>query len=338
MKIEQIIEKINSTEYDFLKDNPVLGKNIILLTTGGSHAYGTDIETSDLDLRGIALNTPEEILTMRCREKPFESRDDDKDTVIYFLSQIISLLANCNPNVLEIMGTKQEHLFILTDAGKLLRDNVNIFLSKKVIHSFGGYATSQLHRLQNALARDNYPQQEKEKHILNNIFNQMDSFEDKYKELSGQEIKLYLDKSDKTDFEEEIYADFTLKHYPLRDFKNIYSEMANTIKDYCSLNHRNNKKDEIHLHKHAMHLIRLLIMGTEILDGKGINTYREKDRAFLLDIRNGKYTYDQIFEMVDEFEKKFKYASDNTALPDKPNWDKINELTMQINKEVIKNG
>jgi len=43
--------------------------------------------------------------------------------------------------------------------------------------------------------------------------------------------------------------------------------------------------------KHAMHLIRLLITGTEVLEGKGINTYREKEREFLLDIRKGKYSY-----------------------------------------------
>lgn len=50
-------------------------------------------------------------------------------------------------------------------------------------------------------------------------------------------------------------------------------------------------------------MIRLLKMRTELLEGKGINTYREKNRSLLLDIRNGKYSYEEIFEMVDEYEK-----------------------------------
>ncbi|APH13486.1 hypothetical protein NPD5_3615 [Clostridium sporogenes] len=58
----------------------------------------------------------------------------------------------------------------------------------------------------------------------------------------------------------EVFMNANLKNYPLRDFKNIYSEMSNIVKDYEKLNHRNSKKDELHLNKHALHLIRLLKM------------------------------------------------------------------------------
>ena len=44
---------INSTEYDFLRSHERLGKNIILLGLGGSYAYGTNNENSDIDFRGI---------------------------------------------------------------------------------------------------------------------------------------------------------------------------------------------------------------------------------------------------------------------------------------------
>ena len=62
MKIEEIKSTLKSTEYDFLRTDKTLGKNIILLTLGGSHAYGMDKEGSDLDVRGIALNNKSEIL------------------------------------------------------------------------------------------------------------------------------------------------------------------------------------------------------------------------------------------------------------------------------------
>lgn len=332
MNNNQIKEKLNSTEYDFLRTSEHLGDNIILLTTGGSHAYGTNVETSDLDIRGVAIERPEEIIGLKNFEQ-FENHETD--TTIYAFRKFINLVSNANPNVLEMLGTKEEQLFKLTKEGKLLRDNVNLFLTKKVIHSFGGYATAQLRRLQNALARDNYPQPEKERHIMNSIKNQMVTFCDRYKEVAEEELMLYIDKSDKEDYESEIYIDINLKHYPLRDLKNIYSEMSNVLTDYEKLNVRNKKKDELHLNKHAMHLIRLLITGTEILQGKGINTYREKDREFLLQIRDSKYTYPEIFEMVDKYENEFKYASENTELPSKPSFNKINELVMEINRSVL---
>lgn len=60
MTIEEIKQKVASKEYNFLRENEHLGKNIILLGLGGSHAYGTNTEISDLDIRGIATNRKEE--------------------------------------------------------------------------------------------------------------------------------------------------------------------------------------------------------------------------------------------------------------------------------------
>lgn len=333
MNTEQIKQKIQSDEYNFLRTSKHLGSNIILLTLGGSHAYNLNVEGSDLDIRGITLEGENEILGLSNFEQ-FENKATD--TTIYGLRKIVGLLLNCNPNVVEMLGTKEDHLFILSEEGKLLRDNIDLFLSKKAMHSFGGYATAQLRRLQNALARDNYPQVEKEKHILNSINNQMRHLQENYTKFTNEEIKLYIDETDREDYEKEIYMDVNLNHYPLRDFKSIYSEMHNVVKDYSKLNHRNKKKSDESLNKHGMHLVRLLLMGAEILEGKGVNTYREHDRGELLEIRNGKYQkedgtfYDEFFAMVDMLEDRLKYAADNSPLPSKPDFNKVEELVMEI--------
>ena len=335
MNTKEIKEKLASKEYEFLRTDKHLGKNIIFLTTGGSYAYGTNVETSDLDIRGIAVETSCEILGSSSFEQ-FENRETD--TVIYGLRKILKLMLNCNPNVLEMLGTKDEHIFICNKYGKMIKGNTNLFLSKRAIQSFGGYASAQLRRLQNALARDNYPQKEKEIHMLNTIKTQIATMKDRYEVFSKENLNIYIDKSKKEDFESELFIDVNFKHYPLRDFKNIYAEMSNVINDYDKLNHRNSKKDANHLNKHAMHLIRLFLMGTEILEGKGINTYREKDREFLLKIRKGEFSYSEIFKMVNDYEKKFDYAAKNTCLKDEPDYDKVEELMISINRDVILNG
>jgi len=337
MKLQQIKETVASNQYDFLRTNEHLGSNIILLTLGGSHAYGTNIETSDLDIRGVALNRPQELLGLSNFENFINT---ETDTTVYSFNEIVKLLLNVNPNIIEMLGCKDEHYLYLSEEGQMLRDNVDLFLTQKAVNSFGGYANQQLRRLQNALARDNYPQSEKEQHIMNSIINQLHSFETRYQPEFN--LKLYLDKSEKEDFEQEIFMDIDLKHYPLRDYHGIYSEMHNVVKDYGKLNHRNKKKDDLHLNKHSLHLVRLFLMATEILEGKGIHTNRDgRDLDLLMKIRNGYFQNEdgsyqgEFFEMVDELEVKMNYAKNNSPLPKAPNMKKVEEFVMSVNKKVI---
>ena len=151
MNIEQIKKTLKTSEYDFLREDKNLGDNIILLTLGGSHAYGTNNENSDLDVRGCALNSKMQILT--------------NDTTIYSFNKLISLLSNCNPNTIEMLGNKPEHYLYVSGIGKELIDNAHLFLSKRAAYSFGGYATAQLRRLDNKAVRL-VNQEQRERHIL----------------------------------------------------------------------------------------------------------------------------------------------------------------------------
>lgn len=327
-------------EYDFLRTHERLGDNIVLLTLGGSHAYGTNVEGSDVDVRGCALNSKRDLLGFSNFEQVI---DNPTDTVIYSFNKLISLILGCNPNTIEMLGCKPEHYLLLTDVGQALLDNRKLFLSKRAVATFGGYATQQLRRLENALARDSYPQTEKEKHILHSCERAMMSFHDRYESFPEGSIKLSLGESSKTDLECEIFADMHLSHYPVRDFNSIVAELNNVIRDYDKLNGRNKKKDEKHLNKHAMHLIRLYLMCLDILENEEIVTYREKERDFLLSIRNGAFMKEdgtfrsEFFDMVSEYEKRMKYASENTALPAHPDMKRVEEFVMSVNEKICRN-
>lgn len=337
--INKIKTLVSSDEYDFLRTNKHLGNKIIFLTLGGSHAYGTNIEGSDIDIRGCAVNSRSDLLGMSSFEQIV---DNTTDTTVYSFNKFIKLILNCNPNTIEMLGCKPEHYLHINDIGKELITNRKLFLSKKAVYSFGGYANQQLRRLENALARDSYPQPEKERHIMGSCISAMMDFENRYTNFSEGSIKLTIDKSNNEELDSEIFVDVNLNHYPLRDYKNIWSDLNNIVKDYSKLNKRNNKKDDAHLNKHAMHLIRLYLMCLDILEKKEIITYREKEHDLLMNIRNGNYqksdgTYrKEFFEMVNDFEKKLEYAKENTTLPDKPNYNQIEEFMMSVNEKVIR--
>ena len=339
MNIDQIKERVASREYDFLRTNEHLGSNIILITLGGSYAYGTNTESSDLDVRGCALNTKMQILT---NENFEQFINEQTDTTIYSFNKLISLLINVNPNTCEMLGCKPEHYLYLNPIGQELLDNAHMFLSKKAVYSFGGYANQQMRRMSNLSVRV-VGQSEREQHILNSIQNAYVTFPERYFDFSENNIRLYTDKSDQEEYDTEIFMDVNLHHYPLRDYKSMWSEMNNIVKDYSKIGKRNKhavQKDK--LGKHMMHLVRLYYMCFDILENEKIVTYREKEHDLLMDIRNGKYLDEnkqpipEFFEMVDEFEKRLEYDKKNTSLPEKPNYKEINDFVASVNERVVR--
>ena len=330
---------LNKPEYDFINTNEHLGKHVILLGLAGSYAYGTNIEGSDIDIRGITLNQKSDLIGLTQFEQYV---DDNTDTVIYAFNKMVNLLLSCNPNTIELLGLAPDNYLYLNDIGQMLLDNKILFLSKRAIQSFGGYADAQLRRLQNALARDTFPQSEKEQHIFNSVKNAMYSFNSSYKSFENGSLEIFIDKAINPELETEIFINANLNHYPLRDYSSMCNTMSNVVKDYDKIGKRNKKKDDLHLNKHAMHLIRLFMMAIDILEKGEINTYREKEHNLLMDIRFGKYQTDEgtfsdsFYDMMREYERRLHYAAEHTDLPAEPDFKRVQELVMTINERVIR--
>lgn len=339
MNIKQIKEKVQSSAYDFLRENKNLSSNIILLTLGGSHAYGMDKEGSDLDIRGIALNQKEEILLGTDFEQVV---DVDTDTTVYSLNKMIQLLTSNNPNTLEILGCNSEHYLFKSEIGSELLVNRKMFLSKICIHTFGGYAGSQLRRMENKAARL-VGQTQNENHILKSIQNAQYDFKNRYYPLNDSSVNLYIDKAVQKGYESEIFIDAHFDHYPLRDWAGMWNEMKAIVSSYNKIGKRNEKAiSHDKLGKHMAHLIRLYMMCIDILEKEEIIAYRTEEHDLLMSIRNGEFLDDNrqpttaFYDLLNEYEKRFEYAKQNTSLPDIPNHKKINEFKMYVNERIVR--
>lgn len=329
---------MDSPEYDFLRTHPRLGNRIILMGLGGSYAYGTHREGSDIDFRGVTLNLPSDLLGMT----EYEQYTDEKtDTVIYTFNKIIRLLLECNPNTIELLGLDDDQYLIKTELGQLLLDNRGLFLSKRAISSFGGYASSQLRRMQNAIARDSMPQMEKEQHLLRSVQNSLADFGRKYDLSKRGSIQIYIDRAENPRMETEIFLDAQLTHMPLRDYESMLSFFNRIVRDYDKVGHRNHKKDDNHLNKHAMHLIRLFMMAIDILEKGEIHTHRTDDLSLLKSIRRGDFMTEQhtftpeFYELVADYEARMDHAAAATCLPDNPDMEKVAQLVEYVNRCAI---
>ena len=338
MTISEIKAMVAGSDYDFLRSNKHLKDKIIFLTLGGSYSYGTNVEGSDVDVRGCALNSRSDILGMSNFEQVV---NEATDTTVYSFNKLVSLLVNCNPNTIEILGCKPEHYFLMTDIGREMIDNRKMFLSRRAVHSFGGYANQQLRRLENALARDKMSQSKKEEHILKSMQGAIKTFEKRYTHMDEGSLVLFTAESSRDELDSEVFASIHLDKYPAREFNSIMNELSAIITAYEKLNGRNKKKDDNHLNKHAMHLVRLYLMCLDILENEDIVTYREKDHDMLMSIRSGEFqnedgTYrSEFFDMIDGYERRLEYAKNNTSLPDHPNMKRVEEFVMSVNRRAL---
>ena len=323
-------EELKKPEYKFLWENEHLGNNIVLLALGGSHAYGTNVPTSDLDIRGIAIEKPEELIGYQTFEQFI---NEQTDTTIYAFNKMVHLLVQNNPNIVEIIGLNPDQYLYVSKLGQELLDHKDLFLSQRCFYTFGGYARANLKRLENALARDNYPEEKKNEHIAISLQSALTSFNTQHKSEINPAFA-YVDDSGKLRYKLDIDIESG-------EFEDFYATVSNTTRNYKELLNRNRKKDEAHLNKHAMHLVRLYNMCLDMLEKGQIKTFRDEDHDLLMDIRNGKYMGEdgnmkpEFYTMVKEIEDKCKAALETTKLPAKLDMKKIEEWVMSVNKRII---
>ena len=232
-----------------------------------------------------------------------------------------------------MLGGRPEQYHRVSPAGQLLLDNKKLFLSKRALHSFGGYANAQLRRLQNGCAKGEISAEQKAVYTLESCQHAMYQLEEKHGMPHGF-LTLSLAEKPALNGNPIIlihpgdgWKAFEKSGVPLEGAKSYLGELAKSSKQ---------------LNKHAMHLIRLYLMAFDILEKGEINTYRENDREFLLEIRAGKYMLEdgtfapEFFELVSQFEKRLERDARESVLPNKPDMKRVEELVMTVAEMAIK--
>lgn len=122
-----------------------LDANTLFVTRHGSHAYGTNIATSDEDYKGFCLPPREYLLGFIQHFEQAEVKVPDM--VIYDLRKFFNLAADCNPNIIEMLWVEPSDMVRCTPLAEKVLSQRAVFLSKKARHTFSGYALSQLKRI-----------------------------------------------------------------------------------------------------------------------------------------------------------------------------------------------
>lgn len=349
---------------DFPKTNlPWLWDSTLFLTRHGSHAYGTNIATSDEDFKGLCIPPKRFFNGFSERFEQAEFKHEP-DMVVYDIRKFFRLAADCNPSIIEVLYTTEDNHRIVTRLGKQLLDNRDLFLSRKAKHTFSGYATAQLKKIRSHYKwLSNPPKAPPVRADFNLPYvpeipkSQLDAVQAhirKVVERWDTDLGM-VDDAARIDLkakiaehlaEIQIYADdqwraasrslgLTDNFIDLMDRERQFGNAQAEWRSYQTwLETRNEKRSELERKfgydtKHGMHLVRLMRMGQEILDCKGVIVKRP-DAEELLAIRNGAWKYEELLEWADKAQAKLDETYKTSALRRTPDLDALDNLCQSL--------
>ena len=138
--------------FKFIEDKSP-GAKPLLLVIRGSHAYGTNVETSDTDYAGVFIQNIDDILGFDYTE---QINDDKNDTVIYEIRRFLDLLSSNNPTVLELLNTPEDCIIYKDPIFDEILNNRDVFITKICAKSFGGYGKMQIQKAKGQNKKQNW--------------------------------------------------------------------------------------------------------------------------------------------------------------------------------------
>lgn len=336
--------------------------NVLCKHYAGSIAYGTNLPTSDTDFRGIYVDPPVDIVTPWSVKRTEQWTDkSEEDTVLTELYKYMTGYMDGSPNVLETLWVNEGHVTQTSSAYEYLRSMRGDLLSRKLRYTFGGYALGQMKRIKGHNKWINNPQSE-DRPVREDYFKLIQNFKAEQIFSSGFEIRDYCVDHILIPYGNDIYG--VVEHSggrlfnfdgSIREVK--YEELPDSVKksspEFIVKLKEDVFKSDLETHrnywtwrkernesrsaleekfgydtKHAMHIVRLLRMGEEVLTD-GIVQVHRPDAKELLAIRDGEWSYEELLEWSEHQDNLLDTLVKTSPLPPKPDL----ELAKKVLKE-----
>jgi hypothetical protein len=226
---------------------------------------------------------------------------------------------DCNPNIIELLFIPREHWVSSSPIWELILENRDKFLSTRCRYSFLGYAFSQLKRIKTHKHWTENPPEEPNRLELGL------SLESKIRPDVLEALRTVPSSIIGGHLSKEIQEE--IKYQAAKKVWDGYNSWKKT---------RNPKRYELERKysmdtKHALHLVRLIRGGRELLTTGELNVdRREIDADELLDILHGKWSYEDIITYVESMEQKFAILEKESPLPKYPDRKGMEKLLLGI--------
>lgn len=334
--------------------------NKIIEIKFGSHLYGTNTPTSDLDFKAIYLPTAREIVLGKYKKTIAKSRPkaecernnkDDIDMEIFSLDRYLELLCEGQTVALDMLFTPTDNVVSFTGQGasiiseiytnreKLLTKNVNAFVgyARQQASKYGikGSRMDALKRTMEILERMSHPHDKLSTYedMIRNLITET-------KELVSLEktalVEIVLLKGPTGLIDQphlHVNGRFIPFHATVKWAKEVVGKM---LEGY------GNRARKAHLEggidwKALSHAVRVNSEAIELLGTNSI-TFPRPDADLLIKIKQGQLPYDTVAEMIEQGLADLYRASDESKLRDEPDYEFVNDLLYNVYSEIVKKG
>lgn len=303
----------------------------ILEIQSGSHLYGTNVPTSDIDYVGVfiapkrfylGLERIEEVdLGIVSKGEDGKNLPDAIDRKFYELRNFIHLAKGGNPNIVEILFVNDANVVKANGFGQRLRRNAELFVSEGVRTKYLGYSQGQKKMMVNK--PDNFAQTVAAVEWLDNwIAMGRDP---------GTRIAAILELMVNAKVAEDKVSHLSIGKANYCTSMTVRKLRAALAEKLAKITNRQDLWTKYGYDtKFAMHLLRLLTEGIELLTTGRIE-FPLRNREFLLDVRAGKFSKEEVLVFAEELEAELKVVK--AVVPDHPDFHRINQLLMDMVEE-----
>lgn len=324
---------------------------VIVKTVAGSHLFGTNTPSSDMDYKGIFMPTEREILLGNYPDGVNEttgndqSRNskDDVDVELYSLKKFLKMIKRGDTAALELLFTPSEQILEKSEAWDRIVANRDKFLSSQVSAMIGyarqqankyGIKGSRMGELSNCIAAM------KEVHKVVN-FNDAklkhgwEYLKDKLKDydhIHFVELEVNKNMENITVPAIDILGKKFDWHcgfiYVLEILKKIYKNYGHRAREAK----KNNGIDW----KALSHAARVSYQGLELLQtGKVTLPLPEKTRKTVVDIKLGKMDYKDVQTLLEDLLTALEVARENSLLPQELEQEMLDDFLVSEYKKVL---
>lgn len=345
-------------------------KKILAKVITGSHSYGTNVETSDVDTITIFKYEPD-IYFGHYEEHVTHGKGD---YVEYEIGKFISMLCTGNPTAFQVLFVDDEFILKTSKEFDYLRSIKDKFITKKCRNSFVGYANQQIMKAKKADVRSNWEKKsvtrkqpidfcwvvlDKQYLELFNAKQGVISLTTWLEKLELNQYDIVLTKLNHSREGHQLFFQNNTKGICVDDSCDIrvsetpinakpivtvlynsdaysmhckeYREYEQAMKVRNRLRYLENEGVTYDV-KNMMHTIRLLAMAEEISLGKGVFVNRKNiDADYLISIRKGKIDVAVLFNTFEERIQKIIENFKESNLPEEVILD-VNQLIINLRK------